>query len=1197
MKLKMNFVIIISVVSVLVLFFAGCEKKEETDKRKSLDMVTVRTLGLAFLEENKLQEAEEQFQKLIELAPEEVLGYANLGLVYMRMGQYEQAEEQLKKALEVVPDDPDIRLNLAEVYELEYELEESIALLEHTIKTTPDHIKSLFKLARFYNKSADQQMKLRSEDLLNRVVEIRPANITARLHLIETCLKNGKADTARMHLEQLRQQMSELPKESGEYFDKSLAFLTSSEVEQALTPTMIFHNFMKVTPLYQASILELKGLGGPLLGTPLLTFSRDITLQTQGSESTLDMIRFTDATTAAGLDVANLLPQAPTNSNESNSIIAVSDFDSDDDQDIYVSIWHPNTNQSEQFFFRNEFGQFKDISSEAGIKHPGKDLAAVFADYNNDGFLDLFIANSVANLLYNNAEEGKFQDVGVSAGIAVSAFGLNAVFADFDHEGDLDLYLANAEENQFYRNNLDGTFTELSGKAGISAGKTRSRDLAIGDFDEDGDLDFFVANEGASNILYTNLRQGSFQDITETAGLKSDGNSGAVTAGDYNNDGFLDLFVTGLQGGSYSLYKNKGNGSFDKDNRSSEMFDELSNFIGLDAKFFDFDNDGFIDLLVAGRPSEKMEKSSGLLLFHNDGTGKFEKSSLLFPEEIPPVSKIAVADYNEDGDMDIYFAKLNGGIGLLRNDGGNVNKYLKVRLVGLRTGSGKNNHFGIGSKLEVRAGDLYQMRVISEPVTHFGLGQRLKADVVRILWPNGVPQNLFYPGSDQDLVEEQILKGSCAFLYTWNGQNYTFVTDILWRSAIGMPLGIMGGSTAYAFPNSSQDYFRIPGQMLKAKNGMYSIQLTEELWETAYFDQIKLIAVDHPDTVDIYIDERFLPPPIPPLQIYRVTKKHYPKSAIDNHGNDLLPLLREQDDIYVSNLTPEKYQGMTKLHDLILDLGNLSSATKISLFLNGWIFPTDASINMALSQSEQLKVIPPYLQVLDNNGHWRTVIENLSFPMGKNKVVIADLTDKFISNDFRVRIRTNMQLYWDYVFFAIDAEEVPVIETSLQPVSADIHYRGFSRVYRKGGRYGPHWFDYSDVSREPKWRDLEGYYTRYGDVQPLFLESDNKYVIINAGDEVTLEFDASQTPELKPGWSRDFIIYSDGWLKDGDLNTAHGNTVSPLPFHGMSRYPYGSDEYYPTEEEFQQYQKKYNTRKVTTDKFRRLMMDLPQGER
>ena len=407
----------------------------------------------------------------------------------------------------------------------------------------------------------------------------------------------------------------------------------------------------------------------------------------------------------------------------------------------------------------------------------------------------------------------------------------------------------------------------------------------------------------------------------------------------------------------------------------------------------------------------------------------------------------------------------------------------------------------------------------------------------------------------------------------------------MWRSALGMPLGIMGGETAYAFSSSSQDYFRIPGELLKEKDGYYSLQITEELWETAYFDQTKLIVVDHPDTVDVFIDERFVPPPVPPLKIYTVTKRHIPKSAIDDQDNDLLPMIQSKDNVYVSNLTPVQYQGITEMHDIILDLEEVANAQKTMLYLNGWLYPADASINVALSQSEQLKVVTPYLQVLDKDGNWQTVIENLSFPTGKNKTIVVDLTNKFLSANSLVRIRTNMEIYWDYIFYTIDDPNVEIRQTILQPVEADLHYRGFSRLYRKGGRYGPHWFDYKDVTTGQKWRDLIGTYTRFGDVQPLLLESDDLYIIMNSGDELTVKFDAATAPELMPGWSRDFLIFTDGWIKDGDLNTAYGKTVEPLPFHGMSSYPFGPNDEYPNDEKHRKYLKDYNTRQVTTDRF------------
>ena len=617
------------------------------------------------------------------------------------------------------------------------------------------------------------------------------------------------------------------------------------------------------------------------------------------------------------------------------------------------------------------------------------------------------------------------------------------------------------------------------------------------------------------------------------------------------------------------------------------MFAATAHVKAWDAKFFDFDNDGFLDLIIAGESDEKGGR--GLLLFHNDGKGNFIDVSQILPDEPKSGRQIALFDYNEDGDLDLVIAGLNGGVSLLRNDGGNINHYVNMKLVGLRAGSAKNNHFGIGAKVEMRSGDLYQTMVVTDPNLHFGLGNRTKADVIRITWTNGVPQNVFLPGADQALIEAQTLKGSCPFLYTWDGDKYVFAKDIIWRSALGMPLGIMGGTTKHAFPDASDDFLKIPVENLKPQNGEYKIQVTSELWETIYMDKIQLVSVDHPDSVDVFVPEQFSPPPFPGLKIVQVPKKQFPVSAKDSKGNDVLSLITDKDDKYVSDFKPETYQGVTEMHELILDPGKAGHSKNLSLFLNGWIFPTDASINVAISQSEKIKVQPPVIQVINKKGEWETVINNLGFPMGKDKTVIADLSGKFLSPDHRIRIQTNMEIYWDQIFFSEGISNVPVISTYLNPSKADIHYRGFSQTYKKGGRYGPHWFDYSTVDKTKKWRDLTGNYTRYGDVLPLLLESDNKYIISNAGDETSIKFDTKGLPELKKGWKRDFMIHSVGWVKDGDLNTALGGTVLPLPFHGMKSYPPSLDDSYPKDPGLDNFIKEYNTRVVTPEDYRNVI--------
>ena len=341
-----------------------------------------------------------------------------------------------------------------------------------------------------------------------------------------------------------------------------------------------------------------------------------------------------------------------------------------------------------------------------------------------------------------------------------------------------------------------------------------------------------------------------------------------------------------------------------------------------------------------------------------------------------------------------------------------------------------------------------------------------------------------------------------------------------------------------------------------------------------------LVAVDHPDSVSVFVDERFVPPGPVSMRLYNVVRqaRRYPGSAVDERGNDVLPALRASDDVYVYNFTPPRYQGVVEPHDLVMDLGADAGKPGTFLFLRGWIYPTDASINVALSQQQAIKLAPPSLEVRDASGRWRSVVPDIGFPSGKDKTVIVDLAGRFPTADHHVRIRTNMQIYWDEAFLAADAATSPVKTTILTPISADLHYRGFSRMYRKGGRYGPYWFAYDDVTKETPWRPIAGRFTRFGDVLPLLEAPDDMYVIMGPGDEATLQFDASSAASLPPGWTRDFLLYTDGWIKDSDLNTAFGTTVEPLPFHAIQAYP-GSEKY-PTDTAHQRYLREYDTRVV-----------------
>ena len=1186
MQLNINWHSLLSLVFFFSLLTASCDSKKPADKQTSRDILSSRTLGLAYLEENKLNEAEEEFLKLIDLAPNEALGHANLGLVYLRMGKYEEAEENLKNAIELQPGDPDISLILAKVYELNDQTEKSVQLLNEIIKSNPNHPKTLYALSEFYEKSRDTESVSKRKEYLAVLVAEVPENLVARLLYIEVLIQTDYSDEAIAQLEDLIRIFPDFPDEAREYYDQTIEFLREGDAVAAFTPIKIFHNFFKVSSPYQAGIQELKGPGGELIGFPLITMGESTGAFWFEGEDVLDAIKFTDVTSTVGLDQIN----STLSGNNYQSSLAISDYDGDGDLDIYFARYKEPNSEAENFLFKNDMGSYSNILKESGIDHSDAVRHAIFGDYDNDGFLDLYLITNSENKLYRNEGEGEFEEIAEDAAVNDPGLGNLALFFDYDHEGDLDILLANPDANSLLRNNGNGSFENVAGTSGLSETGKNTVDACFGDFDDDGDLDLFLANENGPYSLMDNVRQGKFENVTVHAGLENERSAISADAGDYNNDGFLDLLVIEGNSSSCNLYKNKGDGTFEKDLRSQEAFNKLKGVEVKDIVFFDFDNDGFEDILIAGIPEK--QGSRGLFLFHNDSLNIFSDVSRLLPEDALSGSRIIPGDFNEDGDQDIYLTDIDGKLKLLRNDGGNANHYLKLQLVGVRTGSSKNNHFGIGSKVEVRAGDLYQMKVVTQPDMHFGLGDRSGADVVRILWTNGTPQNIFTPRSDQDLIEEQELKGSCPFLYTWNGHGYVFVKDMMWRSALGMPLGIMAEDTKYAFGDASREYLKIPGELLQPKDDVYSLQITSELWETMYYDELYLVAVDHPENIEVFVDEKFTPPPFPGLDLFTVSEQFLPVKAYDDNGHDLLPYINKKDNEYISNFKLGVFQGITEMKDVILDLGDDLDRDNVYLFMDGWIFPTDASINVAISQSEKTKVIAPFIQVIDTDGNWITAAENVGFPMGKNKTIIVNLSNKFPTDDHRVRIRTNMQIYWDYIFHSPNTKDESIVSTQMNPIFADLHYRGFSEMYRKGNRYGPHWFNYNEVSEDPKWRDLEGKYTRYGDVIPLLEKSDNMYVIANAGDEMTVEFKVDSLPELKNGWKRDFLIYSVGWVKDGDMNTAHGQTVEPLPFHEMSEYPYGEEEYFPSDYEYQKYMETYNVREITSEQFERAIYDL-----
>ena len=1126
---------------IAVLLLTGCpEQPVDTGA-----LITARTVGLEQLQRGQLADAEVEFKKVVELAPRDPLGHANLGLTYIRAGRLADAEAPLKRARKLDPSSPEIALIMAKLYALTNRAADARKLLS----SVPNDARVSYALAELERERGDS---LQFAERLREVLKLSQANLAVRLKLADVLLGLKQPDSTLHYLEDVQRMRPEPPREAKPHLEATVQALRTGNLAQARAELDRFSKLMEVTAPYQSSLAQVDWIEGPLTGRPVISFNPQTLITMRGISSGQDtgQTKFTDVTAESGLPDLGAPPTA----------LAWGNYDQVGGEKLLLA-------SPKASLYAVQGGFFADVSSRISLPLPAGAVFTTFADYDNDGWLDLLAigADGRAYLLHNvEAQDGRrFEDVTAKSGIEAAAGARRGLFVDLDHDGDLDLLLVGAGTLAVYRNNLDGTFTLVPTGSGMARG---GNDAAFGDFDDDGRMDVFVASE-SGDALFRGSATDGFTQVGGDVGTKS---STAVAA-DFDNDGALDVVVAGSAGGT--LWHNDGTGKLTEHQRLSA---------GTAAAALDYDNDGWLDLIVAG--------PGGAVLYRNDGRGNLINRSALLPAAVQhdSIGPLLVADVDGDGDQDVALGGRHA-LHLLRNDGGNAHLAMRVQLSALGAGSGKNNSFGIGARLEVRAGELYQTRIVTGPSTAFGLGSHFKADVLRVEWPNGVPETIYFPGTDQDVLEQQQLKGSCAFLYTWDGKHFRFITDIMWRSALGMPLGIMGGNAAYAPAGASQEYIRIPGEALQPRNGRYTVQVTEELWETAYLDQLRLLAVDHPDSVQVFVDERF-PPAHSGLRLYRLIHARPPLSAVDGQGTDVLAELRDHDYAYVSNLTPLTYQGLTEPHQLILDLDRDAGQPGSVLVLRGWIFPSDASINVALSQQHRLRAEPPVLEVRDAQGRWISR-GSVGFPSGKDKTMVVDLAGVFPTSDHHVRLRTNLQVYWDQAFVGEDlgagsrepgedlgagSREPGIHPRILTPSSSLLHYRGFSQMYRRGGRYGPHWFDYDSVTTASPWRPITGAATRYGDVQPLLDQSDDRYVIMVPGDETTVEFDALDAPPV--GWTRDFVLYSDGWIKDSDLNTAHGTTVEPLPYHAVTSYPYAPGDAYPADSARRRYQREYNTR-------------------
>ena len=761
-----------------------------------------------------------------------------------------------------------------------------------------------------------------------------------------------------------------------------------------------------------------------------------------------------------------------------------------------------------------------------------KDVVSVAAaDLNNDGMADLAIITRTGADLWTMTA-GKFAKSAVTLPAGTYS---SAVWLDYDHDYDVDLFLL-GEHPVLMRNNGAAGFSDETKSFPFKPGKA----VAGVEFDvvpdTDG-MDLAVAYSDRPGVLYRDRLNGRYEaeDLAVIpAGAK------AILAADLDNDRATDLIVATTSNVFVAWNKTT---SFMK---SADMAAP-----GGTVALADFENRGVMDIAAGGT------------IYRNEGKNVFKAGKASLPAT--PVAMVSAIF----GGTHTSLAAIDGSDVEVVSNMTAGNDAVQVSITGV-----KNLKFAYGSKIEVKAGAQYQKQTYRGVPLSFGLPAPYKeADTVRINWANGLIQNeVHQPMGAHSYKEAQRLSGSCPMIFTWTGDKFKFLTDVLGVA----PLGASSGDGNY-FPVDHDEYVQIPGEAMVQKDGKYEVRISEELREVSYIDQVRLIAVDHPADVAIYTNDKFKSPPFPEFRLFGVTEPVHPVSAHDDAGRDVLPKLLKKDGQYPDAFSRD-FAGTAQLHHLDLDFGKAAPANRSVLILSGWVDWADGSTFLQDSRQSAEGLIMPYLQVKDAQGKWQTVIKDMGIPAGKPKTISVDLTGKFLSTSREVRIVTNLCVYWDEIFLSDNTAKPNTVLTTIDADSADLHFRGFSKAIIDPERRQPENFVYDDVAPVSQWNPTPGFYTRYGDVRKLITSIDDMPVIMGSGDELKLQFNPAVFPALRPGWKRDFLLLVDGWAKDAAANTAFSTSVAPLPFHSMIAYPYKKGEHYPDDAAHREYLKKYNTR-------------------
>jgi tetratricopeptide (TPR) repeat protein len=1111
----------------LLLVATSCAAQSHTDA----EAVRLNNRGVAQMGQQFTQRAADTFAEAFAKDPKLAQAAVNEGIALLTLQKLSDAEKWLQRSIALDPNSAQAWYNLGLVQHANNDLPAAAASFQRASAIDPRDVDSIYFEGVCYSEMKQFDKAITT---LEHALQVNPLHASAEFVLARTLQRTGHVDEARQHFEIFRHLSS----------TKISSPIGLSYGEQG--------HYSMATPVEMQETVQRAMIAVRLVAKPMEA-SGAVFTATSGA----CMI---DATGTGKMDL--VLMQSGTEA---------------------IRILH---NRGD--------GGFEDLdTAAAGLKVSGHGVACAVGDFDGDGLNDLAVALEDRVLLFRNLGHGHFKDVTSESGIVPRNRPMGITFIDYDHDGDLDLFLTGAPlkaggpSNVLWRNNGNGSFTEQSGETGMGgSGKTSAAILT--DFNNDRAVDLAVTGDSSAPTLYVNPREGKYptQPLYQDAALPP---TVGIAVLDYNKDGWMDIAVTHAGAPGVTLWRN-----VEGPNHVGRRFERVELPLhdaerGWGVTAVDIDNDGWIDLAAIVETKE----GPRVRVFRNRGDGSFEDVSHalgLDDVRLKAPRGLIAADVDGDGAPDLIVTQENAPPVLLRNIGANKNHFVRLDLTGLA-----DNKTAIGVKVEVFANGLWQKwelagasgyQTQAPPQILVGLGDAPAINLLRILWPTGVLQDeIDLPHSQVIAMKEADRRGSsCPVLFVWDGHKYKFVTDVIGAAVVGHWFTPTRRNT----PNPSE-WIKVDAADVAQVNGKVSVRFMEPMEEVNYLDQLRMVAVDHPDDVEVNPDERFLDnPPFASGRVVASSGLRLPVNAWDGEGHGVLEQLSRSDHQFASGFKTLPYDGFANLHALTLDLGTTESNAPLRLVMTGYVNYFSATSLYAAWQAG-IKEIPPYVEAQLPDGTWKRVLSDAGFPAGQERTIVVDLTGKLPPGTRRIRLMTNLQIYWDQVL--IDQSEKAQARTTEMPLaSAILHFRGYPKQIDLPSR-GDLDYDYNLVSLTGSYQRERGSYTHYGNVTPLLKNIDNRFVVFGSGEEIAAEFDTSKLPALPTNWKRDYFFYANGYEKDMDWWDASPYTVAQMPFHGMSTYPYPASEKFPDDAASLAYQLDWNNRFETGDQLHSYRFD------